>query len=88
MFGYGYGRKFRDPNSPNLERGIFKANGNFGDIEQRQALGIIDVRVDDLLISGGDFFTEYASKRMKGKFEVDRYGGNKATYLGMKIGRK
>ena len=28
---------------------------------------------------------EYITQRMKGAFEVDRYGGNEAAYLGMEI---
>ena len=84
-FGYGYWVKFRDQNSPNIDKGILKVSGNFEATEQRKALGIIAIHVDDLLISGGDVFTAYISKRMKGKFGVGSYEGNKATYLGMGI---
>ena len=74
----------RDPNSPILDKGILKANGNFETREQRNALRIISIRVDDLLISGIDVYRVYF-KRMKGKFEVDGYEENKATYLGLKL---
>ena len=74
-FGYGYGGKFCDPNSPNLDKGILKVGGNFETRDKRKALGIIAIRVDDLLISGSAVFIEYISKRMKGKFEADSYGG-------------
>ena len=53
--GFGYGGGFRDPNSPNLDKGILKVNGKFGAGEQRNAFGIIAIRVDDLLIRGGYF---------------------------------
>ena len=46
---------FRDPNSPNLDKGVLKVNGKFGTSEQRNAAGIIDIHVGDLLIPGGDF---------------------------------
>ena len=64
---------------------ILKANGNFETNEQRNALGIISIRVGDLLISGGDVFAEYISQRRNAKSDVDRYGGNKSTYVGMEI---
>ena len=51
-FNYGYGAKFRDPNSPNIDKGILKVSGNFETIAQRNALCIIAIRVDDLLIPG------------------------------------
>ena len=73
VFGYGYGGGFRDPNSPNLAKGVLKADGDFDTTEQRNALGIIDIHVDDLLISGSGGFTGYISQIMKGESEVDIY---------------
>ena len=46
---------FRDPNSPNVDKVILMVIGNSETIERRNALGIIAIRVDDLLIPGGDF---------------------------------
>ena len=48
-------------------------------------MGLIAIHVDDLLISGSDTFLEYITSRMKGKFEVDTFEENKATYIGMEI---
>ena len=76
-FEYGYGGEFRDPNSPNLDNGILKANAKFGATEQRNVLGIIDIRVDDLLIAGGDFFYRIHFRENVRKSEVDSYGGTK-----------
>ena len=53
-FGYGYGGKFRDPNSPSHDKEILKANGNFGNIDKSKVLGLIAIRVEDLLISLSD----------------------------------
>ena len=53
-FGYGYWEQFRDQNSPSLDNGILKVNANIETTEQRKALGIIAIQVDDLLISGSD----------------------------------
>ena len=41
--------------------------------------------MNDLLIPGSGMFVEYITRRMKEKFEVDRYEENEATYLGMEI---
>ena len=49
------------------------------------ALGIIAIHVDDLLISGGNEFTDYISRVSEGGFEVERYGRGEATYLGMGV---
>ena len=86
-FEYGYGGKFRDPNSKNLDKGILNANGNFETSDKRQALRTIDIHVGDLLISVSDVFIAYIPLGVKGKSNVDRSGGNKATYLGMGIGK-
>ena len=58
-FDYGYGVKFRDPNPPNLDKGILKINENFEAIDKRKVLGIISIHVDDLLISGSIDFNDY-----------------------------
>ena len=42
--------------------------------ERRNAIGIIAIRVGDLLISGSGAFIKYITRRMNAKFEVDRYG--------------
>ena len=57
-FGYGYEKQFRYPNQTNMDNGILKANVNFEAGEKRKVLGIIAIRVDDLLISGSDGFVE------------------------------
>ena len=48
-------------------------------------MGLVAIRVDDILVSGGDMFIEYITQRMEEKSEVGRYGENEATYLGMDI---
>ena len=53
--GFGYGKNIRDPNSPNMDKGILKVNWNFETIEQRNVLGRMAIHVGDLLISGGVF---------------------------------
>ena len=58
---------FRDPKSPSLDKGILKVNENFETSEKRKAIGVISIRVGDLLISGGDVFTEYISHGTKEK---------------------
>ena len=50
-------------------------------------MGIIDIRGDDLLISGSGGFTEYVSGEMKESCDVDIYEGDKATYICMKIAK-
>ena len=42
------GGGFRGPNSPSLDNGILKVGENFETSEQRNALGIIAIRVVDL----------------------------------------
>ena len=87
-FGYGYGGgRFRDPDPKNLRNGTLKVNGNFETGEERAALGIISIRVGDLLISGSIEFAWYISCRIKGGIRGDSYGGNKATYLDTGIGK-
>ena len=51
-------------------------------------VGIIDIRGDDLLISGREVLIEYIAKSAKEKCEADSYEGNKATYLGTKIEKR
>ena len=72
------GSKFAD-----LDRGILDVNGNFETIEQRKVLCAIAIHVGDLLIPG-DFPSDTFPRGCGGGFGVDRYGGNKSTYLGMK----
>ena len=84
-FDYGYGRGFRDQNNTNLDKRIFKAIEDFDTSEQRNVIGVIAIRVDDLLISGSDMFIEYIPHKMNGEFEADSYEGNEATYLRMEI---
>ena len=67
-----------------MDKGILKVNENFETTAQRNVLRIIAIHVDDLLIPEG-FFTSYIPKRMGWKFDADSNGGNKATYLVMKI---
>ena len=55
-FGYCYGKGFRDRNTPNLDKGILKANDGFETSAQREVIGIVSIRVDDLLISGSGMF--------------------------------
>ena len=56
-FGYGYGGKFRDPDLTNLDKGILKVSENFETDGEGKAMGIIDMRVADLLILRNDGFT-------------------------------
>ena len=65
-FDYGYGKGVRDQNTPNLDKGILKANQDFETSEQRNAIGIIAIRVDDLLVSGNGMSVVYISQKMKG----------------------
>ena len=84
----GGGGTFRDPNSPRLDNGILKVSGNFETSDKRKAFWIIDIHVDDLLISRIDVFIEYF-RLGAGKFEAGSYGvggcvcvwGGKSTYL-------
>ena len=60
-FDYGYGVKFRDPNLPHPDIGILKVNDNFETDDKREVLGIIAIRVSDLMISGSDLSIVYIS---------------------------
>ena len=84
--GYGYEKQFRDHNPPNLDNGILKATGNFETIDKRKVLGIIDIQVDDRLISGSGNFIEYVSMGMGENSRRIAMGG-KSTYLGVGIGK-
>ena len=75
-FDYGYGVGFRDKNSSNLDNGILKVGENFETCEQRNVIGLIAIRVDDLLISWSEMRIEYTTQGMKAKSEVDSYGEN------------
>ena len=86
-FGYGYGRGFRDQNTPNLDKGILKVNEGFWTSEQRDVIGTISIHVGDLLISGSGMFIEQITKKKEGKFELDSYGWNEAIYLRMEIAK-
>ena len=66
-FEYGYGKGFRDPNTSNLDKGIFKANEDFETSEQRDLIGIVSIHVDDLSISGSGIAIKYIAKRTKSK---------------------
>ena len=63
----------------------FKVNDFSETNEKRNAIGLVAVHVDDLLISGIGAFLKYITQRMKEKFEVDSSAENDATYLGMKV---
>ena len=63
---YGYGKGHRGQNTPNLDKGIFKTGADFETSEQRGEIGIIDIHVGDLLISGSAMFDAYISYRMEG----------------------
>ena len=63
--GYGYGEGFRGQNTPNLDKGILKADADFETSEQRDVLGSIAIHVGGLLISGNDMSVEYITHRMK-----------------------
>ena len=86
-FGYGYGKGFRDRNAPNLNNGIMKANEDFETSERRNAIGVIAISVEDLLISGSGMFIDRITQKMKEKSEADSYEGNDATYLGIEIAK-
>ena len=61
-FRYGYGGRFRDPDQTNMDKGILNVSENFETDEKRTAFGaIIDIQVDDLLISGSSELTDYIS---------------------------
>ena len=45
-----------------LDKGILNANGNFETGDKRDVLGIISIRVGDLLISGIDLRVVYFGK--------------------------
>ena len=61
-FGYGYGKGFRGQNTPNLGNGILKVGEGFETRERRVVIGIIAIRVEDLLISGSEVFIEYITQ--------------------------
>ena len=63
-------------------QGQLKGEWEFGTTEQRNALRIIDIYVDDRLISRGDVFTEYISHGTNGEFDIDRLAGNKIDLFG------
>ena len=65
--GYDYGRDFRDPNPPDLDKGILKENEYFETIEQRDIMGVVSIHVDDLLIAGRGICINYISKTLKAK---------------------
>ena len=58
-FGHGYGKEFRVHNTTNLDKGIFKAHEAFYTSEQRGIIGIAEIRVVDLLISGSGMYIWY-----------------------------
>ena len=62
---YGY-VGFRDPNMPNLDKGILNANGDFETWGKRNVLGTISIHFDDLFILRFDSFDVYISERSKG----------------------
>ena len=49
----------------NLDQGIFKINEFFETNEKRDVIGLIAMRVDDLLIPGSETFIRYITQRMK-----------------------
>ena len=83
-FSYGYGEGFRDQNTPNLDNGALKANEGFEPSEQRDVIGIIDIHVDDLLISGSDMFAEYITQKMTENSKRIAMGGMKRSIYGRK----
>ena len=62
-FGYGYGKGFRDQNTPNLDKGALKVGECSETIEHRDVIGIIAIHVDDLLISGSGMVIEYITQK-------------------------
>ena len=76
-------RGVRGPNTKNLDYRILKAGEGLESIERRGDIGIIAIRVGDLLISGSDMFTDYITPKMKGRPEVGRYEGKRVgVYMG------
>ena len=82
---YEYGEEFRDKNSTNSDQGNFEINDFFGSNEMVDVVGFVAIHVGDLLISGNGALIRYLTQKMKGKFEVDSYEENEATYLGAEI---
>ena len=60
------GGGFRAADLTNLYKGIPEVDENFGADGKRKFFRIISIRVDDLLISGSDGFTEYIYWEMDG----------------------
>ena len=65
VFGYGYGKGFRDQNTSTLDNGILTTNEDFETSGERDVIGIIAIHVGDLLISGNGMFAEYITHRME-----------------------
>ena len=57
---------------------------NFDGSDRGNALWIISIREDDLLISGSDVYSAYISLKMDVTFDADRWGrGDQSTYSGL-----
>ena len=67
-FEYKCGACFRDKNPTSLDQNISEANGDFGTNEYREVMGIIAIREEAILISGGEMFIEYITQRISGEF--------------------
>ena len=60
---YDYGEGFRDKNPANLDKNIFKANETSEtEEEERKFMGTTAIREQEILITGGEMFTDYISQ--------------------------
>ena len=62
IFEYKYGTGFRDESLANLDRNIFKVGADSETKEERNVMGIITIREEEILVSGKEMFLEYITQ--------------------------
>ena len=87
-FEYEFGTCFRGKNNANLDHNILEGNEDFETDGRRKSMGIIGIRVADILISGKEMFVEYTTQRINKELEADIYEGNETIFTGMGISKE
>ena len=87
-FEYEFGTCFRGKNNANLDQNILEINEDFETDGRRKAMGIISMRVEDILISGKEMFVEYTTQRINKELEADSYEGKETIFMGMGISKE
>ena len=87
-FAYKCGTCFRGNNPTSLDRNISEVGGDFETNEYRKVKRTIDIREEEIIISGWEMFIESITPGIREEFEAGSYEDNDAVFTGWKSKRR